>query len=76
MPTARCHTGFDAYRELIAGDVDVVILATPPHFRPAHFEAAVRAGRHVFIEKPVAVDPTGVRRVIAASEEAEQPQMF
>ena len=49
-----------------------MILATPPHFRPAHFEAAVAAGRHVFLEKPVAVDGPGVRRVLAAGEEADR----
>ncbi len=68
----RCHIGFDAYRELIAGDVDLVILATPPHFRPMHFAAAVAAGRHVFMEKAVAVDPPGVRAVLAAADEADR----
>ena len=67
----RCHVGFDAYRALIAGDLDVVILATPPHFRPMHFAAAVEARRHVFMEKPVAVDPTGIRAVLAAADEAD-----
>jgi predicted dehydrogenase len=52
--------------------VDVVILATPPHFRPTHFAAAIRAGKHVFMEKPVAVDSVGVRTVIAAGEEARR----
>ncbi|MCP3906028.1 MAG: Gfo/Idh/MocA family oxidoreductase [Planctomycetes bacterium] len=68
----RCTSGFDAYRSVLDTDVDVVILATPPHFRPAQFEAAVRAGKHVFMEKPVAVDPAGIRRVIAAAEEADR----
>ncbi|MHC4220685.1 MAG: Gfo/Idh/MocA family protein, partial [Planctomycetota bacterium] len=67
----RCHTGFHAYRQLIAGDLDMVILATPPHFRPMHFEAAVRAGRHVFMEKPVAVDPVGIRVMLAAADMAD-----
>jgi predicted dehydrogenase len=67
----RCHVGFDAFRGVIADDVDMVILATPPHFRPAHFTAAVEAGKHVFMEKPVAVDPTGVRAVLDAAEVAE-----
>lgn len=63
----RCYVGFDAYQRLLAdGDVDVVLLATPPHFRPIHFEAAINAGMHVFMEKPVAVDPVGVQRVLAA----------
>jgi predicted dehydrogenase len=67
----QCYVGFDAYRQVIASDVDVVMLATPPHFRPMHFTAAVQAGRHVFMEKPVAVDAPGVRAVLAAAEEAE-----
>ncbi len=68
----RCHVGFDAYRELIAGDVDLVVLATPPHFRPMHLEEAIRNRRHVFMEKPVAVDAPGVRKVIAAADEADR----
>jgi predicted dehydrogenase len=52
--------------------VDVVILATPPHFRPMHFDAAIRAGKHVFMEKPCAVDPAGVRRVLDAAREADR----
>lgn len=68
----RAFSGFDAYRQVIAADVDMVILATPPGFRPAHFEAAVAAGRHVFMEKPVAVDATGIRAVIATSDVARQ----
>lgn len=64
-------SGFDAYQKVIAADVDLVILATPPGFRPAHLEAAINAGKHVFTEKPVAVDPAGVRRVIAAAEQAK-----
>ncbi len=64
--------GFDAYRHVIASDVDLVILTTPPNFRPQHLRAAVEAGKHVFIEKPVAVDPAGVRSVIETSELARQ----
>ncbi len=55
--------------------VDVVILATPPGFRPMHFEAAVDAGKHVFMEKPVATDAPGIRRVLAAAEVAKQKQL-
>src|SRR4051812_5764367 len=62
-------TGFDAYKKALAA-ADVVILATPCAFRPAHFEEAVRLGKHAFIEKPVAVDAPGVRRVLAAGEVA------
>ena len=65
-------TGFDAYQKVIASDVDVVILATPPHFRPAHLEACAEAGKHVFCEKPVAVDAPGFRSVLASCEKAEQ----
>jgi predicted dehydrogenase len=56
-------TGFDAYKEVIAR-CDVVLLTTPPHFRPIHLKAAVEAGKHVFAEKPVAVDAPGVRSVL------------
>jgi predicted dehydrogenase len=61
-------TGFDAYQKVLAGPVDLVILASPPFFRPQHIKAAIEAGKHVFTEKPVAVDPVGVRSVIATSE--------
>jgi predicted dehydrogenase len=67
-----CFTGFDAYKKVLAAPVDLVILAAPPFFRPAHLEAAVRAGKHIFMEKPIAVDPVGVRSVIATSELAAQ----
>ncbi|UCD76210.1 MAG: Gfo/Idh/MocA family oxidoreductase [Phycisphaerales bacterium] len=69
---SRCFVGFDGYKELIADGVDAVILATPPHFRPFHLEEAVKAGCHVFMEKPVAVDPVGIRKVIAAGEMADR----
>jgi predicted dehydrogenase len=65
-----CFSGFDAYEKVLATDVDLVILAAPPFFRPSHLAAAIDAGKHVFMEKPVAVDPTGVRSVIATSERA------
>ena len=68
---ARCHAGVDAFERLLAEAGDGVILATPPHFRPEHFEAAVNAGKHVFMEKPVAVDPAGIRRVLASGEAAD-----
>jgi predicted dehydrogenase len=73
IPEEHRFTGFDAYRKLLAiKEVDYVILATPPGFRPTHFEAAVNAGKHVFMEKPVAVDPAGIRRVLAASTVADE----
>jgi myo-inositol 2-dehydrogenase/D-chiro-inositol 1-dehydrogenase len=68
----RKFLGFDAYKEVMKTDADYVILATPPHFRPYHIQAAVDAKKHVFTEKPVAVDPWGVRAVIAAGEKAKQ----
>jgi predicted dehydrogenase len=71
----RRFVGFDAYAKVLASGVDLVILATPPGFRPAHLKAAVEAGKHVFMEKPVAVDGTGVRTVIAASELAAQKRL-
>src|SRR5580658_5787560 len=66
--------GFDAYQHAIAL-ADVVILATPPGFRPSHFEEAVRQGKHIFMEKPVAVDGPGVRKVLAAAEEAKKKNL-
>jgi predicted dehydrogenase len=66
--------GFDAYQHAIAM-ADVVILATPPGFRPPHFEEAVRQGKHIFMEKPVAVDAPGVRKVLAAAEEAKKKNL-
>ena len=67
----NCFVGFDAFEKVIDSGVDVVILATPPHFRPEHFAAAVEARKNVFMEKPVAVDPVGARSVIASSKKAE-----
>jgi myo-inositol 2-dehydrogenase/D-chiro-inositol 1-dehydrogenase len=68
----RCFTGFDAYQRVIASDIDYVILATPPAFRPTHLAAAVAAGKHIFTEKPVAVDPAGIRSVLATYDVARQ----
>ncbi len=67
----RCFVGLDAYRQVIA-NCDLVILATPPGFRPQHIEAAVNARKHVFTEKPVAVDGPGIRTVLAAYEAANR----
>lgn len=75
VPKERMFDGFDAYARLMECDLDLVILATPPGFRPQHFEAAVKAGKHVFMEKPVAVDAPGVRRVLAANEEAKKKSL-
>lgn len=64
-------TGFDAYQKVIDSDVDLVILASPPGFRPQHLRAAIDAGKHVFTEKPVAVDPVGIRSVIETADLAK-----
>lgn len=68
----RCFGDFDGCQRVLDSGVDVVLLAEAPHFRPAHIEACVRAGVHVFAEKPMAVDAPGVRRVLAAGEVARQ----
>jgi myo-inositol 2-dehydrogenase / D-chiro-inositol 1-dehydrogenase len=65
-----CFAGWDAYQNVIATDCDLVILAAPPGFRPQHLRAAVEAGKHVFMEKPCAVDPVGVRAIIESSDTA------
>jgi len=68
----RQFSGFDAYQKAIDSGADVVILATPPGFRPLHFKAAIAAGKHVFMEKPVAVDAPGIRTVLVAGKLAEE----
>jgi len=74
VPAERRFTGFDAYKKAIAL-ADVVLLATPPGFRPMHFEEAVDKGKHVFMEKPVAVDSPGIRKVLAAAEVAKKKKL-
>lgn len=71
VPEERCFVGLDAYRRLLDTDVDVVLLATPPGFRPIHFAAAVERGKHVFMEKPCAVDGPGIRMVLEAARAAD-----
>jgi len=71
VPQENCFLGFDAFEKVIDAGVDIVILATPPKFRPEHFEAAVKARKHIFLEKPVAVDTNGIRQVIAAAKMAD-----
>jgi predicted dehydrogenase len=71
VPDERCFVGFDAYEKVLASDVNYVILATPPGFRPMHLKAAVAAGKHVFAEKPVAVDGPGVRTCLEVYEQAK-----
>ncbi len=73
--TDRIFVGVDGYKRLLESDIDMVILATPPGFRPQHFEAAIKAGKHVFMEKPVATDAPGVRRVLAANKIAKEKKL-
>jgi predicted dehydrogenase len=70
-----CFDGFDGYRKVLDCGVDVVLLAETPHFRPLHLKAAIDAGKHVFCEKPVAVDAPGVRSILATSEEAKKKNL-
>ncbi|HMR93353.1 MAG TPA: Gfo/Idh/MocA family oxidoreductase [Chitinophagaceae bacterium] len=74
VPAERRFAGFDAYLKAIPL-ADVVILTTPPGFRPIHFEEAIKQGKHVFMEKPVATDPAGVQKVLAAAEVAKQKKL-
>jgi len=71
----KCFVGLDAYQKVIDSGVDVVLLATPPGFRPTHLQAAIAAGKHVFTEKPMATDGPGVRKVLAAVETAKQKNL-
>ena len=67
--------GFDAYKKILASDVDIVMLTTPPGWRPIHFEAAVEAKKHIFAEKPMGTDPVGVRRAMDAARKSEQEKL-
>jgi myo-inositol 2-dehydrogenase/D-chiro-inositol 1-dehydrogenase len=71
----KCFVGFDSFEKVIDSGVDIVLLATPPHFRPAHVEAAVNAGKHIFQEKPIAVDPVGARSVMESTQKAKQKKL-
>lgn len=71
----RRYTGFDAYKRLIESDVDVVLLCTPPAFRPAHLACAVENDKHVFVEKPMAVDGVGVKSVVASAALAQERRL-
>ena len=74
VPEERKYTGFDAYKKAMA-HADVVILTTPPGFRPIHFEEAVNQGKQIFMEKPVATDPAGIKKVLDAAEIAKQKKL-
>jgi predicted dehydrogenase len=71
IPVEKCFVGFDAYQKVLDSGVDLVILATPPSFRPEHLAAAVAAKKHIFAEKPVCVDPVGARSVMATAQKAK-----
>ena len=75
VPRERLFSGFDAYKKVIESGVDVVLLTTPPHFRPEHLKAAIAADKHVFCEKPVAVDAPGVRSVLETCKAAKQKNL-
>ncbi|MGK0198880.1 MAG: putative dehydrogenase, partial [Yoonia sp.] len=72
VATDHRFIGFDAYQKLLASDVDVVILATPPHFRPEHLQAVVAAGKHAFVEKPISTDAVGARSVLKSCQAAKR----
>ena len=74
VPEERKFIGFDAYQKAIAF-ADVVILTTPPGFRPIHFEEAVKQNKHIFMEKPVATDPAGIQRVLKAAGDAKSKKL-
>ena len=72
VPESRQFVGWDSIDKVLASDIDVIILATPPGFRPDHLEKSVNAGKHVFCEKPMAVDAPGLRRVMASARKAKE----
>lgn len=71
VPAENCFVGFDSYQKVIDSGVDLVLLITPPVFRPLHFEAAVKARKHVFMEKPISVDVAGSLKLLATSKIAD-----
>jgi myo-inositol 2-dehydrogenase / D-chiro-inositol 1-dehydrogenase len=75
VPDDHIFVGFDAYKQVIDSGVDVVILATPPHFRPQHLAYSVEQGKHTFVEKPVAVDAPGVRSILETCKKAEEKKL-
>jgi len=75
VPEERCFGGFDNHEKVIASGVDAIVTAAPPGFRPYHVPAAIAAGKHVFMEKPVCVDPWGYREMIKAAEMATQKKL-
>ena len=75
LDPAQCYGGAEAYKKVCESDADVILMATAPLFRPIHFRAAIEAGKHVFMEKPVAVDPVGCRHIIETGEMAKQKKL-
>jgi len=75
VPVDKCFVGFDAFQKVLEAGVDIVILGTPPFFRPEHLAAAVAARKHIFAEKPVCVDPVGARSVMAAALKAKELEL-
>lgn len=75
VPPERRFVGFDAYQKAIDSGVDMVLLTTNQHFRPAHFAYAVQRGKHVFMEKPLGVDVPGIQQLLAANEEAKEKNL-
>lgn len=76
VPEDQVFSGLDAYKQAVDADVDLVVIATPPGFKPQQFEYAVGKGRHIFMEKPVASDATGIRRVLKAVEESKKKNLM
>lgn len=72
---SRCFTGWDNYKGVLDTDIDIALLCAPPAFRPAHFQYAIERGKHVFMEKPVAVDPVGIRSILATGEKATEKKL-
>ncbi len=75
VPKERQFVGLDAYKRVIESDVDVVLLAAPPGFRPVHFAAAVAAGKHIFCEKPMATDAVGLRNILESTRKAKEKRL-
>ena len=75
VPPERQFVGFDAYQKVLATDIDIVLLTTPPAFRPLHYAAAIAAGKHVFMEKPCCVDGPGYRLVMETNKLADSKDL-
>jgi predicted dehydrogenase len=76
VPAERIFSGLDSYKKAIDSDCDLVVIATPPGFKPQQFEYAVERGKHVFMEKPVATDAPGVRRVLKSVEDSKKKNLM